>query len=108
LPSSSLSLPFNSNESSSSSDDENELSPYDRLQQCLRPITDISNGHITFFFILNINQLSILILDFHLNYATSLYNNSNNSLSLNQTSSSVNPSTFLGSISEVCTEKTDS
>jgi len=46
-PLSPLFLPFNSNESSSSSDDENELTPYDRLQQCLRPITDVAIGNIT-------------------------------------------------------------
>jgi len=43
-PLSTLFLPFDSNESLSSSDDENELTPYDRLQQCLRPITDLSTG----------------------------------------------------------------
>ncbi len=49
-PLSTLCSPFNSNESSSSSDDENELTPYDRLQQCLRPITDLSTGNITFYY----------------------------------------------------------
>ena len=47
-PTSSLFLPFNDNESSSSSDDENELTAYERLQQCLRPFTEVAESNITF------------------------------------------------------------
>ena len=43
-----LFLPLNSNELSSHSDDENNLTPYDRLQECLRPITDMATSDITF------------------------------------------------------------
>jgi hypothetical protein len=100
------SAPFDSHESS---DDEDELTPYDRLQQCLRPITDLSRGNITFC-LFRIYQQNILILDLNLNYATSMY--SNNPLAFDQrsqsASNSVNSSTFLGSfkriISEVCIE----
>ncbi len=51
-------LHVNSNQSSSSSDDENELSPYDRLQQSLQPIVDISTSNITIF-IIHMHQLNI-------------------------------------------------
>lgn len=43
-----LLLPQNSNELSSHSDDDNNLTPYDRLQECLRPITDMATSDITF------------------------------------------------------------
>ena len=104
--------PFNSNESASSSDDENELSPYDRLQQSLRPITDICTSNIT-----SINlgmQQHLNVLDMNFNYVTSLQTeNSNSLLSYDQRSQSAsnaaNPSNILQSLkrllSEVCAEK---
>ncbi len=58
-----------SDENSSSSDDENELSPYDRLQQCLRPITDISTSNNNFYYSLYVSIE--YILDLNLNNVTS-------------------------------------
>jgi hypothetical protein len=45
--SSALFLPFNRNELSFHFNDENSLTPYDRLQEHLRPITEIATSDIT-------------------------------------------------------------
>ncbi|CAM4772175.1 unnamed protein product [Rotaria magnacalcarata] len=57
-PSSAL-LPLNDNHASSNFDDENILTPYERLQQCLEPITRLAR-------------------DFNLNFATEIQLNVNN------------------------------
>ncbi|CAF3376035.1 unnamed protein product [Rotaria socialis] len=59
-------LPLNDNHASSNSDDENILTPYERLQQCLEPSTRLAR-------------------DFNLNFATEIQLNVNND---NMTSSS--------------------